>query len=50
MTDLHCSGLSALAVLAHCQGFLFLTLLLLDPVKHLERNYAARFSRAGQPT
>jgi hypothetical protein len=32
------------------RAFLFLTLLLLDPVKQLERDLAARLSFAGQPT
>ena len=36
----------ALAVFAHSQGFLFLTLLLLDPAKQQKRDLAARLSFA----
>ena len=47
--NFHGSGLSALVVLAHRQGFLFLTLLLLDPFKQLERDLAGWLSFASQP-
>ena len=39
--DFYVSGLRLWRWYKHCQGFLFLTLSLLDPLKHTERGFAA---------